>query len=303
MTVRFPDQYPSLREVDGLSDTAFRLAVTSVFWAATNSTDGVVPAEDLGLVCARVRAPERFAAECVRRGAWHDARHDCGSEHCPAPVDVDGWVIHDYWREQPTSADAEACETAKSQGGRRGNHERWHVKKGIRKAGCEFCHPPDPPSHDRSDSDRISDSLPTPRSSSDFDFDFGSQVVNQSSKSDARARDDAEAIIAAVVKAAEAKTGSPVTAEQARSAIAVIRQRAGSAAIASPVRYFTEAIGKEPDIWPLLLAGKLAAIEAEDAGVPGWCGDCDQQTRQLDRYGDNPKRCPDCHPEPRARTA
>jgi hypothetical protein len=288
VTVRFPDQYPSLREVDGLSDTAFRLAVTSVFWAATNSTDGVVPAEDLGLVCARVRAPERFAAECVRRGAWHDARHDCGSEHCPAPVDVDGWVIHDYWKEQPTAADAEACETAKSDGGRLGNHKRWHVRKGIRKDGCEFCHPPDPPSHDRSGSDRICESVANPRSSSDFDFDFGSQVVNQSSKSDARARDDAEAIIAAVIEAAEAKTGSPVTAEQARSAIAVIRQRAASAgvAIASPVRYFTEAIGKEPDAWALLLADALNDAERVMPALDG-----------THRYDPDPetRSCRACH--------
>lgn len=32
----------------------------------------------------------------MKRGTWHEARHDCGSPKCAAPVDADGWVIHDY---------------------------------------------------------------------------------------------------------------------------------------------------------------------------------------------------------------
>jgi hypothetical protein len=100
--VRFDDQFPIHRKVDGLSDTAFRLHVAAIFWSARNLTDGFLPEEDLDCVCARVRAPGRFAAECVKRGVWHDAREPCESPKCPEPVDNDGWRIHDYLDYQPS---------------------------------------------------------------------------------------------------------------------------------------------------------------------------------------------------------
>jgi hypothetical protein len=100
--VRFDDQFTIHRKVDGLSDAAFRLHASAIFWSARNLTDGFVSREDLDGVTARVRTPTRFAAECVRRGVWHDAREPCLSEKCPGPVDDDGWIIHDYWEYQFT---------------------------------------------------------------------------------------------------------------------------------------------------------------------------------------------------------
>jgi len=102
--VRFDDLYPIHRKVDGLSDAAFRLHTSAIFWSARNLTDGFVSQEDLGGVTARVRTPARFAAECVRRGVWHGASEPCGSEKCPGSVDnsyPQGWIIHDYWEYQP----------------------------------------------------------------------------------------------------------------------------------------------------------------------------------------------------------
>ena len=98
--VRFDDQFPIHRKVDGLTDAAYRLHTSAIFWCARNLTDGFVSKEDLDGVTARVRTPSRFAAECVRRGVWHDARQPCPSEQCPGPVDSDGWVLHDYWEYQ-----------------------------------------------------------------------------------------------------------------------------------------------------------------------------------------------------------
>ena len=100
--VRFDDQFPIHRKVDGLSDAAYRLHTSAIFWSARNLTDGFVSREDLDGVTARVRTPARFAAECVKRGVWHDARYPCPSRECPGPADGDGWVIHDYWEYQFT---------------------------------------------------------------------------------------------------------------------------------------------------------------------------------------------------------
>lgn len=97
--VRFDDQFTIHRKVDGLSDAAFRLHVSAIFWSARNLTDGCVPEEDLEIVSARVRKPARFATELVKRGVWHEAGFTCKSDHCPTPGS-DGWVIHDYGQYQ-----------------------------------------------------------------------------------------------------------------------------------------------------------------------------------------------------------
>lgn len=87
--VLYDDQYPINRKVAGLSDTAFRLHTAAIFWCARNGMDGFVPEEDLDQVCAQVRAPARFAAECVKRELW-----------IAVPG---GWLVppndglHDFW--------------------------------------------------------------------------------------------------------------------------------------------------------------------------------------------------------------
>jgi hypothetical protein len=99
--VSFDDQYPIHRKVAGLSDAAFRLHTSAVFWSYRNCTDGFIPAEDLALVCQQVRFPERVAAECVRRQVWHEASQECPSPGCPGPVAGEGWVLHDYLAYHP----------------------------------------------------------------------------------------------------------------------------------------------------------------------------------------------------------
>lgn len=118
--VRFDDQFTIHRKVDGLTDAAFRLHVAAVFWSARNLTDGFVPEEDLDLVCARLRQPARFAAECVKRGVWHHSHQACPSEKCPAPVDNPGWVVHDYWEYQPTREKVLADRETKAKAGQKG---------------------------------------------------------------------------------------------------------------------------------------------------------------------------------------
>ena len=101
--VRFDDQFPIHRKVSGLSDAAYRLASSAIFWCARNLTDGFVPEGNLDDVSARVRTPARFAAECVASEIWHHAGDECASDKCIAPVDnAKGWVIHDYLVYQPS---------------------------------------------------------------------------------------------------------------------------------------------------------------------------------------------------------
>lgn len=106
--VRFDDQFTINRKVSRLSDAAFRLHVSAIFWCARNLTDGVVPEEDLEDVCARVRTPERFVTELLGRGLWHEIGQQCASEYCPSHPDAgdavasSGWTIHDYLEFQPS---------------------------------------------------------------------------------------------------------------------------------------------------------------------------------------------------------
>lgn len=108
--LRLPDQFLSFREVAALPNTPFRLHMSALSWCSVNHTDGLVTRKDLGLVAAQAHASERHAAECERSGAWHDARHDCGSGLCPGPQDADGWVVHDFYRYDVPEGDAENAE-------------------------------------------------------------------------------------------------------------------------------------------------------------------------------------------------
>jgi hypothetical protein len=139
--VQFDDQYPIVREVDGLSDAAFRLHTSAYFWCSRNGTDGFVPRDDLHLIRPQLATPEQYVAECVRRGVWHDARAVCGSENCLSAVDRDGWIVHDYLQGNPSAGEMRARRAGKSSGGSLGNHRRWHSSRGVVVSGCEWCSP------------------------------------------------------------------------------------------------------------------------------------------------------------------
>lgn len=97
--VRFDDMFPINRKVDGLTDAAFRLHVSAIFWCARNLTDGFVPARDLELVTSRVKSPRKRADELVERGLWITR--------------PGGWEINAYLEFQPSKekvlADREAA--------------------------------------------------------------------------------------------------------------------------------------------------------------------------------------------------
>jgi len=136
--VRFDDQFPIHRKLAGLSDAAFRLHVSAIFWCARNLTDGVVPVGDLEDVSARVRTPTRFAAELVIRRLWHLGDEECDSEQCVAAgaPGIDGWVIHDYLEYQPSRSKVlqtrEERKKAGAEGGRKSGETRRSRSTGPR---------------------------------------------------------------------------------------------------------------------------------------------------------------------------
>jgi hypothetical protein len=239
--VRFDDQYPIHRKVAGLSDTAFRLHSAAIFWCARNGTDGFVPEEDLDQVCAQVRAPARFASECVKRGTWHLAAHACTSENCPEPRDESGWVIHDYLEYQPTKDEAETArkkqQQEKSTGGKLGNHRRWHAARGIRDPDCPWC--------ESSVSDRYpigeSDRSPIAPSRPDQSVVY---VGNQSADRNARSDPEIDEILETIIQTIYATTSRVIDAAWA----AKIRDHIlNGHRAANPVAYVRAVIEKDPD--------------------------------------------------------
>lgn len=125
--VRFDDQFPIHRKVDSLSDPAFRLHVSAIFWCARNLTDGCVPEGDLDYAAPRkMKRPDRFVAELVGRGLWHPPGQGCESGRCPAPVEH-GWAIHDYLEFQPSRSKIEKEREAKAE-----RQRRWLEKRKTR---------------------------------------------------------------------------------------------------------------------------------------------------------------------------
>jgi hypothetical protein len=104
----FDDQFPLHRKVDGLTDSAFRLHVEAIFWSRRNTSDGFLAQDDLPIV-SRYRKPEGYAAECVKRGAWHRIESgrvvgecaECETRYGDVFAGRDGWLIHGFldWQE------------------------------------------------------------------------------------------------------------------------------------------------------------------------------------------------------------
>jgi hypothetical protein len=97
-------------------------------WSADNLTDGFIPADELEAWDDDATA---LAARLVDARLWVEDELD----------GEPGYRFHDWSRRNPDAASVLAKREAESEGGRRGNHVRWHVSAGIAVADCEFCNP------------------------------------------------------------------------------------------------------------------------------------------------------------------
>jgi hypothetical protein len=207
--------------------------------------DGFVPEEDLDQVCAQVRAPARFAAECVRRRTWHLAAHQCTSENCPPARDEPGWIIHDYLEYQPTKDETEVArkkqQEQKSSGGKLGNHRRWHVRQGVVKDDCPWCKSSVSDRSPIGESDRsVIAPIPIPIPSHLSVVDVG----NQSADRNARGDPEIDEILKTIIQTIYAATSRVIDAAWA----AKIRDHILNGHKAgNPAAYVRKVIENDPD--------------------------------------------------------
>ena len=131
--IRLHDGMPDHPKVVGLSDAAFRLYVEAMCWCGRHLTDGAVT-----------------TAAMRRMGGWSP---ESVQELADATLIEQGsgtdWLVHDYTEHQRTAAAVAAIKRAKRAAGVTGNHERWHLARGLPDPDCDLCAIPDE-SHDRS---------------------------------------------------------------------------------------------------------------------------------------------------------
>jgi len=135
--LRFDDQFPLHRKVDGLSDSAFRLHVESIFWCARNLTDGFIAQIDIASV-SRFRKAQGYVAELVQRGAWHQItkgeivggclRCEQREDRDDLPPDSNGWLIHDFLDWQLPRSKVLQIKERRAEAGRRGGIRSAYVR-------------------------------------------------------------------------------------------------------------------------------------------------------------------------------
>ncbi|WP_329087676.1 MULTISPECIES: hypothetical protein [unclassified Streptosporangium] len=276
----FDDRFPTRRQVAGLSDAAFRIHFTAIFWCARNLTDGAVLQEDLIDVCPRVRKPLRFITELVSRGTWHPPGEECPSDLCPAPV-AKGWVIHDFFAFVPTKERAEKERKANAE-----RQKRWRDRQRNRT---------EPPAVDGGVSNAKRNALLTPPSS--VQSPKGTRTEededNQSSsRRNARAwANDDDSIDRGIVQLLAELTGREI---RLLDAAAIRHTILDGRPVKYRSRYVATAIEKDPDRF-------LPAVEGVEPSpslriTPDWCGYCDERTRQMELRDNTVARCPACHP-------
>lgn len=116
------DQMPSNRKIAPLSNGAFRLYVEALCWCSANHKDGIITIRAWNGMGTKKSRLELTEAELIVQSP--DGSH----------VEV-----HDYLDIQRSQAEIAAVKERKSDAGKRGNHRRHHVNKGIRDPECEYC--------------------------------------------------------------------------------------------------------------------------------------------------------------------
>jgi hypothetical protein len=143
--IRLHDGMPDHPKVVGLPDAAFRLYVEALCWCSRHLTDGMVPV-------AALKRLGGYSPKSIRQLVESGL-----IVSLEARKDTCGYMIHDYTEHQRTADEVADYRRLKRSAGVTGNHERWHVARGIIDPSCELCEIDDA-SHVRSHEDGIPES-------------------------------------------------------------------------------------------------------------------------------------------------
>lgn len=140
--LRLDDKFTMHPKVVVLSAGAFRLHIAGLCYCARFLTDGRIPPDAHRLLVPAYR-PSHLAE--LTKELWREEQ------------DRSHW-IHDYLDYNPSARDTELYEATRhdtrSVLGTKGNHVRWHLKRGITDPGCPFCTDPYSDRSSESPSDR-----------------------------------------------------------------------------------------------------------------------------------------------------
>lgn len=114
-----------------------RLAAVGLWELAANYsvralTDAVLDENELDEVLATPALTDLL----IRVDLWHGTGHEC--DRCAQPP-AGGIVIHDLLVYNPDVSSVKANRDIKSEGGKQGNHIRWHERRGITDPSCDWC--------------------------------------------------------------------------------------------------------------------------------------------------------------------
>jgi hypothetical protein len=119
--------YPHDAAIRAAGEAAELLYVRALAYCKRVKTDGFVPSYDLPVVSIGMRSVPRRVAALVKHGLWTE---EAGGYR------VKAWG---KWNKPVTSQ--EAFIEGQSEAGSRGNHERWHAKRGVVEPSCTWCNP------------------------------------------------------------------------------------------------------------------------------------------------------------------
>ena len=135
MWFKVDDKLHDHRKARKAGKAAMGVWVLAGSWSMDNETDGFIPDDVL-----QRWGTHSDARTLVAVGLWD--RENFQGE--------DGYRFHDWSRFQPSAAVTAARRAKESEAAMRGNHNRWHLQRGITDPDCEYCYrvPDQPPDQD-----------------------------------------------------------------------------------------------------------------------------------------------------------
>lgn len=118
------DKLHDHRKVRIAGKSAMGVWVLAGSWAMANETDGFIPETVLSRW-----GTTKDANALVRAGFWFPDE-DKGEV---------GWRFHDWLTYQPDARTLRLVRESESKAGSKGNHVRWHAKRGVHDPECEHC--------------------------------------------------------------------------------------------------------------------------------------------------------------------